>query len=200
MSTLIDDLKSRLLFQFKNSPNINALFESICERFQDTDDILQLLLTERSLDDATGYWLDLIGAIVGVPRNNIPAEDIFTFKADGEADDTTKGFFSAPSDGGRIQSYQGLTTSEPLDDASYRKQIRAKAIANFSSGTLIDIYKYIYDGFGIETSITDENTGEVVIILLSGYLSQQERYAIMESGPVSAGIRVEIPYWEPQVL
>lgn len=58
-----------LIEQFKRKPNFEALLASFAASIQEIEDMFYDLLTKRGLDTAFGKQLDVIGAIVGEPRN-----------------------------------------------------------------------------------------------------------------------------------
>ncbi len=66
---------ARLCQQFRDKPNIIALVTAFAERYQDVEDVFQDLLTERDVYSAIGVQLDVIGRIVGMPRNGLVDAD-----------------------------------------------------------------------------------------------------------------------------
>ena len=67
----VDDAKNRLLSQFKDSPNINAVVELEANRFKTLDDAYYDLAVGRLLENAEGVNLDNIGNSLGIPRNGL---------------------------------------------------------------------------------------------------------------------------------
>lgn len=61
----------RLCEQFRGKPNIAALLMTLAEPACSLEDALQALLTQRTLDTATGAQLDRLGVITGQPRNGL---------------------------------------------------------------------------------------------------------------------------------
>ncbi len=55
--------------------NIEKLVATLATPFQSLENALQQLLTERSIDTAAGAQLDVIGRIVGQPRNAMDDDD-----------------------------------------------------------------------------------------------------------------------------
>lgn len=55
--------------------NIEKLVATLATPFQSIENMLQQLLTERSIDTAVGAQLDVIGKIVGQPRNGLSDDD-----------------------------------------------------------------------------------------------------------------------------
>lgn len=69
----------RLCQQFADKPQIVALLTALTGTVQDVETALWQLLTERSVDTATGVHLDAIGALVGQARASIIDEDYRRF-------------------------------------------------------------------------------------------------------------------------
>lgn len=71
-STYISDhitrAKNRLIEQYKGKPKVEGVVEALVKPFQDIEDVLQQLKTERWIDTAIGVQLDKIGEIVGAER------------------------------------------------------------------------------------------------------------------------------------
>ena len=62
---------SRLIDQFKGSPNLLALIAAYLDRVQALEDAAHPLLGERDIDQATGHRLDGIGQIAQVLRSGL---------------------------------------------------------------------------------------------------------------------------------
>jgi len=65
----------RLIHQWKDKPNVVGLLTSYLESVQEVEDIYNQLLTERGVDTAIGAQLDILGRIVGEPRNSRNDDD-----------------------------------------------------------------------------------------------------------------------------
>lgn len=59
---------NRLLEQFKDKPNIEAILTSYLQQINDLEDTYESLLNERSIFTAVGAQLDLLGALVNEAR------------------------------------------------------------------------------------------------------------------------------------
>jgi len=66
---------ARLHEQHKGKTNIEALLTCLVAPMQDIEDALFQLLTERTIDTAIGVQLDIIGKLVGEPRNGLSDDD-----------------------------------------------------------------------------------------------------------------------------
>lgn len=72
---LLEDAEEKLLHQFENSPKLKSLIKSLVSPFQEILDHIQSLHHGRYVDAASGATLDVIGTIVGQPRNGMSDED-----------------------------------------------------------------------------------------------------------------------------
>jgi len=75
----VSEALGRLFEQYKNSPNIRGIIESIVTGLQEGEATYFDLRDNRTLDNAIGETLDLIGSIVGVER--IAGEDDEDYRA-----------------------------------------------------------------------------------------------------------------------
>lgn len=64
-----DQIVDLLLQEFRSRPNWEALLRAWAISVQAVEDMFYDLLTKRSVDTAFGKGLDILGAIVGEPRN-----------------------------------------------------------------------------------------------------------------------------------
>lgn len=96
--------RSRYTEQFKNKPVFDAHISIFITEITELQDMLQDLISLRSLDAAVGVLLDLIGAIVGQPRVLVDF-NLFPFFGFFE-DSSALGFSSlaAPTSGGTLKS------------------------------------------------------------------------------------------------
>lgn len=133
-----------LVGQYANSPNLKAYIGAIMAEF----DLLHAnsikALTERTLDTATGYSLEVLGEIVGQPRGTKLEVDGLFFGFDGSIASGTFGSNGNPTTGEVFRSdgvsvYKTLTWS----DEEYRKFIKARIIKNTEGITINTIIKII---------------------------------------------------------
>jgi hypothetical protein len=191
----------RLLNQFSDSFDLQAFVEEIFARLEDTNSILDDLLNKRALDTATGVWLDILGVIVGVerPYKEVSASNIFTFKDNaGDPDDPDKAFYDpggGPS-GGYYQSHEGLRdpSGDLITDTEYRKVVKAKAIGNHVIGNIEDITRFINEGFGPLSHVTEPDAGEIEVELVTA-LTQGERRMVERYAPKAGGVNITITNW-----
>jgi predicted DNA-binding transcriptional regulator AlpA len=194
----IDTALQRLLNQFEDAEDMIELFRAIFNRIAEADALLEGLLLNRWLDTAEGVWLDIIGAIVGVPRpaGEVDPSIIFTYRAETDVSDPNKGYGTLPQVNavGLYNSLFGLSTNEPASDDEYRQRIRAKVAVTGAGVSYPDIYRFIRDTFEVEPHLSSPYVGRVEVEL-EEWISNRNRLFLVESAPVSAGVEIEITNW-----
>lgn len=68
ITTHVTDAKNRLLQQYKGKPGIESIIAALGNQVQTIEDVLDDLLTKRSIDTGEGVQLDGIGTIINLPR------------------------------------------------------------------------------------------------------------------------------------
>ncbi len=110
-----------------DSPNYMEYVQCFLDEFDELFYQTELVATSRYLETATGAQLDVIGVILGQARSVVLPTVWFGFQGvedvDGMADEVT------PNNGGIFQSEEseGFVTT-PLDNETYRKLLKAKAL------------------------------------------------------------------------
>ena len=64
----VETALTRILYQFKDKPKFEAFITAFVQQFQDIEDAIGQLLTDRQVDTATGENLNILGRIVGQAR------------------------------------------------------------------------------------------------------------------------------------
>ena len=140
MADFIEKLRSDIVEQFKNRPNIEALVSVIGEQLQAVYEFYEQLELEREISKAVGKQLDGIGNIVDLTR----------------------------LDAGRITG--SISSLEVLDDEKYRRLLIFKILKNTSATTypeIIKAFKMFWDRPLYYTETPDEpatmrfDTGEM---------------------------------------
>lgn len=163
----IELLQNRLATQFQESPNLIAFITAFLRVANELDCVLDDIHRAFDLDTATGDQLDIIGRLVGQPRDFIPDidPDTFTF-------DIGPGF-----DLGRFIINEGFIE---LTDEEYRRWIRARIARNTNQITPEDIIASVRFVFGdIEVFFTDGDTQYIVSI--GQALTLADRYLIQST-------------------
>lgn len=196
MSIKGEKMKLRLLDQFKVSTRLKSLLDVINNRFDDGDELLEYLQYYRFLDTASGVWLDIIGRIVGLLRPFDEQDDsIFTYKSVGDPDDTTLAYSNVlGTTGGAYQSLDGLPTTDYILDPEYRLLLKAKIFSSYAAPTIRNIYLFVKNTFGIESTVTVPTPGTVEVEIAST-LTNYERRTLVQYAPVAAGYEIAITNW-----
>jgi hypothetical protein len=153
--------------QFKNKPVFDRYVGVFSGAYLELQNVLRELKIERTLDNAFGFNLDIIGKIVGYDRLlvNVNADGYFAFsdvpnaKGFGEVNDTALG--------GKLFSREDITTGNLLlNDDLYRVALRAIIRASVSNGSIDDVVDtanlIVADGV---LDVIDLGTGEVELYL-----------------------------------
>lgn len=126
--------RSRLLWQFRNSPVLNQLVKQISLEMQDAYDAAIKSLEGRTIAKATGINLDIIGKIVGQERlgNNLEYHVYFHPDKPGWSADQAPAWVT----GAPLLGYQVAS------DDNYRKLIIAKIFKNHSTSGSVAENRY----------------------------------------------------------
>jgi len=173
-----------VISQYANSPILTTLIQNF---FQDLDQTANLdLIFDNilNLNTAQGYGLDVWGRILGVSRIvTVQAGRNFGFN---EASPTVDPWNVSPFFTGVL-----LNNNFALTDASYRKLLNAKALANITNGTipaLNEILVTLFPGQG-NAYVTD-NGNMTMTYTFTFALSPTDAAIVTSSGvlPKPAGV------------
>lgn len=141
----------RLLSQFDNSTKgIQVFLGALIEQTQDLNNIELSVMMGRSLENAIGVQLDIIGRIVGIDRPVVDSDDVlwFTFDAGNESQywDAEAGWWVSTAPTGLFA---------PVSDSVYRRFIVGKIFKNQVSGaTVPEMISFIKIVFNVWSSVT----------------------------------------------
>lgn len=142
--------RSRVTEQFKISRNVDRLIQIWTQGNQEIQEVLIEMIHLLDVDVAIGAQLDMIGEIVGQPRelSDIDTTQYFGF----EEDPSAKQFGSINNEKGGIWYKLGdpLSGTVLLSDSLYRKFIKAKIIGNNSGGAPEEIITATQNLFNVE--------------------------------------------------
>lgn len=147
----LEQARARITWQFEDSPNLDTLIKIWLEGYQDLQETLLNIRLINDVDTASGAQLDVIGEIVGQPRQliNVSATGYFGF----EEDPGAKSFGSLKNPQGGF--YYGLDDPGSgtiiLFDDVYRTFIKAKIINNNAGGTPEEVIAATRDIFSTST-------------------------------------------------
>jgi len=170
MSSASEKAISRLLNQFSDSDRIRKLLEAFIERFDDSTDILNDLKSNRDLATANGYWLNVLGDIVGIsrPSEHLNDDYIFTYRSALEQllrdlDCLTTGTVYNPVDGivlpfgnyeKRLEGLETIVRNYPSfsNYLSYSNEFNGRWTKAIATDQLIDNYILGPDGIDLSAS------------------------------------------------
>ena len=142
----------RLLNQFSNSTKgIQPFLSSLIEQTQDLNDAELTVFTGRTVRQAIGVQLDIIGSILGISRPYITSDDAdnLWFTWDGEP-------LQYWDRGLWFQTGGNMQEENPVSDEYYRRLLLGKIVKNNVTGaTLGELIFFNYAVFGVYTSAID---------------------------------------------
>lgn len=140
----LGDMRERTTYQFKDKIVFDKYLQLFSSQLEDIQTVLKQLLQNRSIDEAVGAQLDVIGEIVGQPRTliNLDVYEYFAFL--GYPNGETYGDLNDPSAGGVWYS-QGspVAGSYTLDDNTYRLFIKSKILKNTTASTPEELLQFL---------------------------------------------------------
>lgn len=195
--------RSRVTEQFKTEdhPIFDKYLQLLLGGKIELQEVFRQLMQERSIDTAVGAQLDIIGEIVGQPRELIDTALLTYFAYLGYPEAESYGDLNNPSVGG---FYRGINDpiagNTLLNDEQYRLFIKAKIIKNSTNVTPTQFIEFMQFVFGIEASIVVAEGNAEFTIMLGRELSSFEKvllnYVSYSSGypsrfvPKPIGVRI----------
>lgn len=194
---------SRLTDLFRHDPIYKGIQKSVVDILKEKqDELFTFKRTLFNIDLSTGKNLDLIGKIVGQPRELIGLDDTPYFGFDGADGAQTFGTITNPSIGGNFRSLINnpfSTTVRAVDDTTYRKLLKARILANKYNGTInatLEIINILAGNNTTKIEPTSES-GECEIVLtspvdplLNYFISQRNRKGSLI--PIPLGINTKV--------
>lgn len=164
-------------------------------------EVFRQLMQERSIDTAVGSQLDIIGEIVGQPRELIDTALLTYFAYLGYPEAESYGDLNTPGIGGFYRGVNDpIAGNTTLNDEQYRLFIKAKIIKNSTNVTPPQFIEFMQFVFGIEASVVIAEGNAEFTIMLGRELSSFEKvllhYVSYSSGypsrfvPKPIGVRI----------
>jgi len=188
----IEKAISRLVTQFKESPNLINYISNFLSESENLEQVFQDLLNERWIETAEGYQLDIIGAIVGQPRVIIEGSIFTYFGFLGNPSSDSFGDIDNVGLGSPFASLDTvLTGNRRLTDTEYRLFIKARIVKNISNSTPEDIisqYKYLFNS----SQVIFEDGDTEYTVSIGKKLTPNDKALIENTDIISktAGVRV----------
>lgn len=170
------EARGRVTELFKDQPNFDAYLQLILSEKIELQSVFADLMQKRSIDTATGAQLDIIGDIVGQPRELIDSSLLTYFAYQGYSNAGSYGDLSDDTLGSPYYSYgDDLAGNTLLSDEQYRLFIKAKIIKNSTNVTPNQLLDFITFVFGITTNFITAEGGAEFTIMLGRPLSSFEK-------------------------
>lgn len=194
------EARERSTIQFEDAVVFNKYLQLLLSGM-DVQAVFKSLMQNRSIDTAVGAQLDILGNIVGQPREFISTDMFDFFAFEGYPAAGPYGDLFGSSEGGTYYSLgDPLSGNTILNDEQYRLFIKAKIAKNVSRSTPDEILEFISFVFDVQVNnLVTEGVGEFTI-LVGRELSRFERellsYRTDRDGyesyfvPKPAGVRI----------
>jgi hypothetical protein len=203
IESYLETARSRVTEQFKteSAPVFDRYIQLLLGGKQEVQVVLKDLMQLRSIDTATGAQLDIIGDIVGQPRELIDTALLTFFAFQGYPDAQSYGDLDNSSTGGPYYDIRNpLAGNTLLTDEQYRLFIKAKIIKNSTNATPNQFIEFMQFVFGVNLSVVMAEGDAEFTIMLGKELSSFEKvlltYTSYSSGypsrfiPKPIGVRV----------
>lgn len=166
------DREKLLIWQYRTKPkalnSVRAIYKETDNTFKNSIEVADIL----SIDDATGYALDLVGRHVGVSRilPTVIAKEYFGWLEDNAALSFSIGEFYRHGD--------ALHASVVLNDSDFRFFIKAQITKNYQTGDIANIVKSIKFVVGRHSNVIDSLNMTMNILVNGEPLNSLILYAI----------------------
>lgn len=200
-----EESRGRYTDRFKHTtyPVYDAYLSFLTKTLNDLQDVFKDLMQLRSLDTAVGYQLDVIGSLVGQPRELINYELYPFFGFEDSLNGRAFGNLNNPNDGGIFRSLEdGEGVSTLLDDDSYRFLIKARIFSNTSKGTSESILQGMNFLLGANSVTISEPGNAHLKIHFNRVLTDLEEYfmrGLADVGsiiPIPISVTLELKFYE----
>lgn len=172
----LKEMRDRVTFTFENRPVLDKYLQLMALPVEELEEVYRSLMQDRSIDTAVGKQLDIIGDIVGQPREILNVKDMSFFGYEGNPASEEYGDLNNKGVGGYYWDMnEPKTGSLILTDEIYRIYIKSKIIKNVTRATPEDIIRFIRFVFGTtRIQIVVDEGAHQMIILASSEMSQYE--------------------------
>lgn len=197
--------RGRVTEQFKNKDIFDRYLQLLINQQTELQQVFKDLLQKRSIDEATGAMLDIIGEIVGQPRELISADLFDFFGFQGALKAGSFGDTASVTVGSRFYDFgTPLGGNILLDDETYRLFIKAKILKNNTASTPEELIAFVNFLFGTSQTYITEGNAEYTIFfgrelnefeqVLLNYISYSQGYP-SRLIPKTIGVRVNFGYF-----
>ena len=198
----LDRAESRIISEYRESVNLINYFKTLLLEADNLEAVFCSLIEDRTLDTATGFTLDILGAIVGQPREFVSDafQPFFGFtNIAGNILLNTEGFGNTldPAEGGLWFSiYDTLSGTVLLEDEQYRLFIKARISRNFSKATPEDIITYTRFIADAPLVIIEELDDAAYNLKIGRIFSDSDQAIILSLGFIPKPVGVNVNYFD----
>ena len=205
----LEEARSRKTEQFiKNDTIFDRYLQLLIDQQNSIQEVFKDLIQKRSIDEATGATLDIIGEIVGQPRELISADLFNYFGFQGALKADTFGDFGLPQIGSKFYDFgTPLGGNVLLDDETYRLFIKAKILKNRTASTPEEFLAFVNFLFGTSNTAIFEGQAEYTVLFgreLSSFEQVLLNYVSNTPGypsrliPKTVGVRINFGYFQAE--
>ncbi len=200
------EARDRVTEQFKEKDIFDRYLQLLIDQQNSIQEVFKDLIQKRSIDEATGATLDIIGEIVGQPRELISADLFNFFGFQGALKADTFGDLGLPQIGSKFYDFgMPLGGNVLLDDETYRLFIKAKILKNRTASTPEEFLAFVNFMFGTDTTaIIAEGEAEYTVLFgreLSAFEQVLLNYVSTSQGypsrliPKTVGVRINFGWF-----
>lgn len=206
----LQEARDRVTEAFKDKEVFDKYLQLLLIANIELQEVFKDLMQKRSLDTATGAQLDIIGRIVGQPRELIDTALLDYFAFDGYPTAAPYGDLDNPSEGGLYYSVgDPLAGNTLLNDDQYRLFIKAKIIKNTTNVTPNQYLEFLSFVFGTNLSNVLSESNAEFTVLIGKELTPFERVLVTYSSkgdedyessfiPKPVGVKVHYGQFNPE--
>ena len=169
----LEEARERKTLAFDGLPVFDKFLQLMLSEQLNVQDAIRQLMQDRSIDTAVGKQLDIIGDIVGQPRQltDVVALDWFGF--DGAQGANSYGSTLDTTTGGYYYDVnESLLGTLTLTDEQYRVFIKAKIMKNTTSSTPEDVIAFLKYVLGVSEVLIASDSIDETLIFVSDDLDQ----------------------------
>lgn len=179
-------------FKLASHPVYDKYIKIITDTLNGLQAVFKDLMQLRSLDTAEGIQLDVIGLLLGQPRELVDYNLIPHFGFDGSLSGQSFGSYANPSLGGYWRSANDPTgTPITLDDETYKFLLRARIVANTTKATSESLLYGLNFLLGSGSTTIEEFPNAHLTIHFGRVLTSLEEYFVR--GLSSVGSLIPVP-------
>lgn len=198
---LLSKARSRYTGTFKNDIPFDMLVETLISYAVDSQNkAYEFIDGAFNIDKSSGKMLDLIGKIVGQPRVLVSYDTSRNFGFFGHPLAESFGTVEDPTVGGYWRSASSQSKQfRVMDDATYRRVLRARIQSNIAGGSVDGLLRVINILTGTTTARIDSNEkGEAVLVVEDGDNIELVQYFYTRMGssdsilPIPLGVNLKV--------